>query len=174
MKTVVILLCMSVALFGTILVASFLISPDWEVNREVRINDAPETIFPHVNDLKKWPQWTSWGKSGTLSYEYPGPSVGKGAIQIWKDEKLGGKLELTKSEPNRMVAYQLAMDSNYSMDGEILLSADGLGTRVFWRVSGTTGTNPVARYFSLFFDKMVGKDLELGLANLKVVAEKRK
>ena len=43
-------------------------------------------------------------------------------------------------------------------------------TLVTWRVEADMGLHPVARVFGLFMDRMMGKTLEQGLANLKTTS----
>ena len=55
---------------------------------------------------------------------------------------------------------------------EFMLDAQGDSTRVTWAMHGP---NPyLAKVIGLFIDcdKMVGKDFETGLANMKTIAEK--
>ena len=49
----------------------------------------------------------------------------------------------------------------------------GSSTRVTWTMNGDMGSNPLFRWMALGADRMVGKDFEAGLANLKAVAEKQ-
>jgi hypothetical protein len=40
-----------------------------------------------------------------------------------------------------------------------------------WMDYGDVGINPINRYFAFFMDYLVGSDYEMGLDNLKLVAE---
>src|SRR5262249_59033946 len=57
-------------------------------------------------------------------------------------------------------------------DARMTLSqAEAGGTQVVWGLDCDMGAGPVGRWFGLMMDKMVGKDFEEGLTNLKSVAE---
>lgn len=51
-------------------------------------------------------------------------------------------------------------------------AAESTGTRVTWTMNGDMGANLLYRWMTLFVDRMVGKDFEAGLANLKARAER--
>jgi hypothetical protein len=42
---------------------------------------------------------------------------------------------------------------------------------VLWGFDAEHGMNPLARWFGLLFDRMIGPDFEQGLAKLKTVME---
>jgi hypothetical protein len=45
------------------------------------------------------------------------------------------------------------------------------GTRVTWGFDSDLGFNPIARYFGMMADDVIGPDYEKGLARLKAIAE---
>ena len=53
----------------------------------------------------------------------------------------------------------------------VVLEPAGAGTKVTWGLDTDLGFNPIARYFGMMMDGMVGPDYEKGLARLKAVAE---
>lgn len=80
---------------------------------------------------------------------------------------------MTAAEPDKRVAFELYFpDFDSTSAGELTFAPEGSATRVAWTMHGDMGGNPIARWFSLFMDGMVGKDFEAGLANLKALAEK--
>ena len=81
----------------------------------------------------------------------------RGAIQGWKK-----------------MAIRLAGSLSIGMvsSGALTLAPSGAGTTVSWTNAGEFGGNPFMRYFGLMMDRMVGKDFDAGLNNLKQLAEK--
>jgi uncharacterized protein YndB with AHSA1/START domain len=98
-----------------------------------------------------------------------------GAVWAWKSATEGdGRMSFTAAEPARRLAYDLYFpDFGTTSTGEITLAAEGSGTRVTWSMAGNMGSNPMFRWIALFADRMVGKDFDEGLAQLKQVAEQR-
>jgi hypothetical protein len=55
--------------------------------------------------------------------------------------------------------------------GVVTIAPAGSGVRVSWTNEGEMGANPINRWFGLLMDRMVGKDFDAGLVNLKKLAE---
>ena len=157
---------------------AYLIPSKVHCERSTVIAAPPEAIFPLVNDLRQWPNWTAWNKERdpTLAVEFPGATEGKGAVYIWKSETMGsGKLTLTGSDPQSGVEYDLHFDQEQTPStGAIKLERVDNGTKVTWTFDGDMGNNPLMRYMGLMMDSFLGKDFETGLAKLKTAAEAKK
>lgn len=75
--------------------------------------------------------------------------------------------------PGKLVYRLTFADWGMRSTGTLLLVPKGEAvTEVKWTSDGDLGNNPMYRYFGLFMDKMIGKDFEGGLINLKSLAEK--
>ena len=77
--------------------------------------------------------------------------------------------------PSRINYWAIACCSKISTqraNGTLKLEPEGAGTKVTWSFAGEAGRNPMMRYMGLMMDGMVGQDFEVGLANLKVLAER--
>src|SRR5262249_725979 len=114
MKKNLIRVLVAVVLLVALLVVVALAMPsEYHVKRSVFIKAGPEAIFPHVNNFKKWPEWTVWttAKDPTLAYTYEGPEEGTGAISKWTSKKLGhGMLKMTDAKLKKGVMYKFTMD----------------------------------------------------------------
>ena len=79
----------------------------------------------------------------------------------------------TGADPARRLAYELHFEDFDTVSaGELRFAPEAGGTRVTWVMNGDMGGNAMWRWMGLFADRMVGKDFEAGLANLKTLAEK--
>jgi hypothetical protein len=147
----------------------------YRVERSVLIQAKPTAIFPHVNELKRWPDWTAWNQARytDMRVNFEGPDTGVGAVYKWEGDSSGiGSLRITKSDPAQGVWYDLDFDNGKHLSqGSILFEAEGDATRVVWSNDGDLGLNPVNRWFGLLMDKMMGPDFATGLENLKRRAE---
>ena len=170
----------AVVVLGTLLLIVVLVGvvlpSRYEVRRSVHIGAPPDKVYDLVVDTRRWKDWTVWNRRDpAMRVSYSGPPFGMGAKWSWESKTEGrGSMEFTHVEPNRRVDYKLAFpEFNMTSTGSLVLTpADG-GTDVAWIHGGDTGTNPLKHYFAVFMDRMVGRDFEQGLANLKAVAEKR-
>jgi len=54
---------LALAFIAIILIAVVAGQPcEFTVSRSLKISAPPEKIFPHVNDLHKWEDWSPWAK----------------------------------------------------------------------------------------------------------------
>jgi len=164
-------------LLACILIYAALKPGSFRVQRTVTIEAPPEKIFPFINDYHNWPSWSPYEKlDPDIKRTYSGPPSGTGAVCEWDGNSRAGRgrMEITESIPSSKVTIRL--DFSRPMEGhnvaEFTLRPTGNSTDVTWAMSGPMPY--VAKLMTVFFsmDKMVGKEFETGLGNLKAVAEK--
>ena len=172
LKKLLLLVGVLITLFVAI---SFFISKDYSVERTIVINAEPSEIYPYVVDLKEWSKWGVWFKrEPNMELEFSGPDRAIGMRSEWKSETEGnGEMEITQLEHNRRVLYRLYFpDFDVGSNGAVEIKPTSNGSIVTWRDEGTVDNNPINRYFALMMDGMIGPDFEMGLENLKILAEK--
>jgi hypothetical protein len=147
------------------------------VQRTATIKASPEKIFPLINDYHNWGSWSPYEKlDPNMKKTLSGAANGKGAVYEWAgNSKAGaGRMEIVDSVPSSKVTIKL--DFSKPMEGhniaEFTLEPNGDSTNVTWAMSGPASY--LTKLASVFvdLDKMIGKDFETGLANLKTVTEK--
>lgn len=153
--------------------------PDsFRVARRVSISAAPEKVYPLLNDIRAQNTWSPWDKKDpAMKRSYSGAATGVGAVYEWDGNKeIGaGRLEIVESVAPRKVVMKL--DFTRPMEGHnvaaFTLEPQGAATEVTWSIEGPMPY--VSKLFSLFcdMDKMIGKEFEAGLADLKALAERR-
>jgi hypothetical protein len=153
----------------------FFLPSRYRVERSATMNAKPDAVFTHINTLKKWPEWTAWTvqRFPDMKLAYEGPDAGTGASYRWTGKTSGdGQLKITRSEPDKVVAYDLDFDhGKYLSTGTITLEPAGSAVKVTWVNEGDLGNNPINHWFGLLMDKMMGPDMETGLNNLKAKIE---
>ncbi|HWT51306.1 MAG TPA: SRPBCC family protein [Caulobacter sp.] len=151
---------------------------DFVVKRTAVIDAPPETLSGMVEDFHQWGRWSPWEKLDPgMTRTYDGPARGVGASYAWTgNDKVGsGRMEIKQVTPGREVVFDLHFLKPFKADnvGRFEFERQGAATKVVWSMEGK---NPyIAKLMGLFFDmdKMVGKDFETGLANMKAAAEKQ-
>lgn len=172
LKKLLVLVGVLITLF---VATSFFISKDYSVERTIVINAEPSEIYPYVVDLKEWSKWGVWFKRDpNMELEFSGPDRAIGMRSEWKSETEGnGEMEIIQLEHNRRVLYRLYFpDFDMGSNGAVEIKPTSNGSIVTWRDEGTVDNNPINRYFALMMDGMIGPDFEMGLENLKILAEK--
>ena len=141
-----------------------------EVTRSVEIEAAPEAVFPLLNDLERWAEWTPWGE---VESRLEGPSAGAGARRVWDDPGVGsGSLALVGSRPPSGVDYRVEVeDGAIGFEGTISVEAKGDGSVVTWTERADLGWNPLLGWTALTMDESQGQQLRESLDRLKARVE---
>ena len=152
--------------------------PDsFRVERSIRINAQPDKVFALINDLHGFNTWNPFNKKDpAIKGGYSGAASGKGATYSWQSEKVGvGSMEIVDTAPPAKLTMKLDFVKPFEAHNiaEFTLTPEGDATQVTWAMHGPSPY--VSKLMQVFFsmDKIVGKDFEDGLANLKVLAEGR-
>lgn len=151
--------------------------PDtFRIQRSVKIVAPPDKIFPLINDFHNWQAWSPWEKKDpAMKKTHSGASQGKGAVLKWDGNKdVGtGRMEALESIPFEKVVIKLDFLKPFEAHNtaEFTVSAAGNVTDVTWAMYGPQPYMMKVMGLLCSMDKMVGKDFETGLANLKQLAE---
>ena len=157
-----------------LLLAAFFFPREYRIERTITINAKAETVFALVGDLRRWKDWGAWQERDPgMKITYSEKSTGVGAWNAWESKSEGnGRMTITTLEPLKRVVYKLEFpDMDMGSIGSMALEPAGSGVNVVWVDAGDLGMNPIHRWFGLFLDKLIGKDFERGLQNLKRLAE---
>jgi uncharacterized protein YndB with AHSA1/START domain len=152
--------------------------PDtFRVQRSASIKAPPEKVFELINDFSRWGAWSPWEKKDpAMKRTFSAATSGKGATYAWEGNKdVGqGSMTLTESQPSTRIALNLDFLKPFETHNtvEFTLDAKGDTTDVNWVMQGPAPY--ISKLMQVFcnMDKLVGKDFEAGLANLKAIAEK--
>jgi uncharacterized protein YndB with AHSA1/START domain len=151
--------------------------PDtFRVQRAASIKAPPEKIFALINDFNRWGAWSPWEKKDpAMKRTFGAKTSGKGAVYAWEGNKdVGqGRMEIAESVPPSKVALNLDFVKPFAAHNlvEFTLEPKGDATNVTWAMQGDTPYFAKIIHVFINMDKMVGKDFETGLANLKANAE---
>ncbi|WP_374968317.1 SRPBCC family protein [Terrabacter sp. BE26] len=145
------------------------------ITRETTVAAPPERIHSLLDDFHEWRKWSPWeGLDPAMDRTYAGTGSGAGAVYAWRgNRKAGeGRMEILESEPRHVgidLLFSAPMKAHNRVDFT-LTPVEG-GTHVEWAMTGPQ--NLVMRLMSKVWsmEKLVGPDLEKGLAQLKRTAE---
>lgn len=148
----------------------------FQIERAERIEAVPEQIFPLISDLRKFSSWSPYEtKDPNMQRVFSGPESGKGAAYEWDgDENIGkGRLQIADASAPSKVTMNLEIIRPLECQNivEFRIEPQGETTNVTWAMHGPMPF--ISKVMSVFvdMDEMVGSDFEVGLANLKKIAE---
>ena len=149
---------------------------EFSVSRTATIAAPAGDVFAHVNDLRKWDAWSPWAKlDPAAKVAFEGPSAGKGAVFTWSGNDYVGEGRMTVAESRPAELVSLNVDFTKPMEGrstsEFSFKPESNQTAVTWTMGGHHDF--LGKAMCLIFNgrKMMGDEMEKGLANLKAVAE---
>jgi hypothetical protein len=151
---------------------------EFRVERRLRIAATAEQLWPLVSELRDFNRWNPYErKDPQIKGQYAGTASGVGSRYSWESDKVGsGSLEIIGQQPGRAVQLKLDFLKPFKAHNQaefaLQPTPDG-ATEVSWRMHGPA--NFMSKLMGVFIDmdKMVGRDFEDGLQNLRQFAEGR-
>ena len=169
------LVVIALVVIGVLVLAAT--KPDvFRLQRSIVIDAMPERIFPLINDLRAHESWNPFDKPDPDTRKtHAGATQGAGAVYEWdgKGQAGAGRLSILESDPSSRIGMQLEMLKPFKTSNQVTftLAPAGATTNLTWSMQGPV-PYPAKVMHTLFnMDRMVGKQFEAGLANLKNIAE---
>lgn len=150
--------------------------PDtFRIQRETSIKAPPAKLFELLSDMHNNSSWSPFETDPTLKKTFSGPTSGKGSTYEWTGKEAGvGRMEIIESTPPSKIKFTLDFIQPFQAHNiaEFTMEPQGDTTKVTWAMYGPQPY--VGKVMSLFLncDRMVGKEFETGLSNMKALAEK--
>jgi uncharacterized protein YndB with AHSA1/START domain len=151
--------------------------PDtFKVQRAATIKAPPEKIFAVISDFHQWGSWSPWeNRDPAMQRSFSGAASGKGAVYAWDGNKNvgSGRMEiLDVSVPSKIVIkLDFLKPFEAHNTAEFTMLPQGDATNLTWAMHGPLVFMAKVMHVFVNMDKMIGKDFEAGLANLKRLTE---
>ena len=180
LKTLAIIAVIVVVVIAGILIYAATKPDSFRVQRTANIKASPDRIQALIADLKAWPAWSPYEKKDpAMKRSYGAVTAGKGATYAWEGNKdVGqGSMEILESSPQKvLIKLDFLKPFEAHNMGEFILVPKGgttdVTTDVTWAIYGPSPFMSKVMSTFMDFDKMIGRDFEQGLADLKAAAEK--
>ena len=172
-----VLIVIAVLVIGILVVAAMR-PASFAVQRSAEMRAAPAAIYPLIADFREWPRWSPWEKlDPNMRRTLSGAASGTGAVYAWEgSSKVGaGRMEIRDVAPPSKVVIQLDFIKPFEGHNvtEFALVPKGDSTDVQWAMRGPATFMMKLMGLFMNMDKMIGRDFERGLANLKAAVEQR-
>ncbi len=176
MKVLAVIALILLVAIVVVLVLAARTSAGFRIERATSIKAPPDKIFALINDFRNWRAWSPWERMDpNLRRSYGGAERGEGAVYEWEgNSKVGkGRMEIVEAPPPSRVAIKLDFLKPFEAHNtaEFTLVPRGDATEVTWAMHGPNLFIGKVMGVFMSMDRMIGKDFEAGLANLKAAAE---
>lgn len=168
---------LGVLVLAAVLVIAIVTRPDtFHIERSVTIAAPAEVIFAQLDDFHRWERWNPFEKlDPNVRRSYVGAPSGVGAVYHYVGNgKVGeGRMTMTEVTPGERVAIKAEFIKPFAAinQTEFTLEPVAGGVSVTWAMSGRQPFMGKAISLVMNMDKVVGKEFETGLAELKRVSE---
>ena len=160
-------------------IAGLFMTEDFAVKREIVINKSNKEVFAYIKLLKNQTNFGTWfRKDLKMKKTYTGTDGTVGFIYAWdsKVEGVGtGEQEITKIVEGKRMEFDLRFKKPMEADNLAYMTTVPVSenkTKITWGFTGKMNY-PMNIFLPIInMDKMVGKDFQEGLENLKVILEK--
>jgi uncharacterized protein YndB with AHSA1/START domain len=172
----IIAIVLAVAIAIVLILAAM--KPDrFSVRRGAAIKAPPEKIFSLINDFHQWGSWSPWeNKDPAMKRTFSGAASGRGAVYAWDGNKNvgSGRMEILDASSPSKIVIKLDFFAPFEAHNtaEFTMLPQGDTTGVDWLMHGPASFMSKLMQVFMNIDKMVGKDFEAGLSNLKKLTEK--
>jgi hypothetical protein len=149
----------------------------FSVQRGATMKAPPEKIFSLINDFHQWGSWSPWeNRDPAMTRSFSGADRGRGAVYAWEGNKNvgSGRMEILDASTPSKIIIKLDFLKPFEAHNmaEFTMLPQGDATSVSWVMHGPAPFMSKMMQVFMNMDKMIGKDFEIGLANLKGLAER--
>jgi hypothetical protein len=176
MTILLIILCSIAGLIALIFLGALLAPKSYSVYRSVVIDRPVEDVYDYVRHVVNQEYYNKWVQRGTKQTTKKGNDGEVGFIYAWNGDKQSGEgeMEITQLIPNQLVGTEIRFVRPFKAVAQGPTTLEALGpnqTKVTWGMDSPM-TMPMNLILTLMNpDKLLGKDLQESLGNLKRILE---
>jgi uncharacterized protein YndB with AHSA1/START domain len=134
-----------------------------------------EKVFPFISRLDQCGKWSTYEvRDPAMNKSYSGVDGTPGAMMTFHGKKSGaGTIEIKKVVPHELVEFRLVMTKPFACDNVIKysLKSEGEKSLFTWSMEGDNKFLNKLMMTIIDCDKMLDKDMNEGIANLKRLVE---
>ncbi|PIF29631.1 polyketide cyclase/dehydrase/lipid transport protein [Flavobacterium sp. 9] len=173
------ILVVLILIIAIVLIAAYFMPKEYAIQREIVIDKPADSVFKYVRYLKNQNQFSVWANiDPKMKLTYKGTDGTVGSISSWesKVKEVGiGEQEITKITEGKRIDFALRFKEPMNDTAVGFMSTDAIAgnqTKVKWGINGVFPYPMNIMMPMMNMDKMIGKDLDKGLENLKEQMEK--
>lgn len=174
----IIIILIAVIILIPLMGAAFL-SNNYVIEKEVTINKSNQEVFDYIKILKNQEKYNKWVmRDPEKKVELRGTDGTVGFIMAWDSQDKGagkGEQEIMGMIEGKRIDYEIRFEKpfkNVAGSYFVIEPVSANHTKVKWAFTGTRPYSQKIIHFAFNLPKMLGKDLQASLGNLKTVLEK--
>lgn len=149
---------------------------EFKISRSITIHAPVDIVYTQINNFHKWQAWSPWAKlDPQAKTTFEGPDDGVGATMAWDgNNSVGaGKMTITESNPHSVIKMLAAFERPMKTTNEVEFAFQHQNdeTTVAWTMTGQANFTSKLMQVFMDMDKLVGRDFEKGLQDIKAISE---
>jgi uncharacterized protein YndB with AHSA1/START domain len=178
MKIIKRILFLFLFVFAVVLVVALFMKKEYEVKREITINQPIEKVFDFVKYLKNQEKYSTWARKDKKTVTtFSGIDGQIGSTSTWSgNSEVGvGEQEIKKIDFNKRIDIELRFKEPFEGKANAYLTTEAIDsskTKVVWGIKGRDNYPMNIMQVIMDYDKMMGTEFDAGLKNLKTILEK--
>ncbi|MCX7909219.1 MAG: GyrI-like domain-containing protein [Ignavibacteria bacterium] len=167
------LLIAIVSIFILILIITVFLPSKYYVERKIEIQAPASIVYYLLDDFRNWKYWDTWWKLDTQQVRtYAGPLFGVNSKFSWKSKNKDvgeGEIQIVEEKPFELIKLALKFGKEMESSNQFRIMQLGDKILLTWSMEGELKF--LGKWFRFFMDDAIGKDFEIGLKNIKSLAE---
>ena len=166
-------------LLVVVLLTGLMLPKEYSVSREVTINRSKAEVFDYARKLEHQLDYSVWWKMDPKQVtKFTGEDGTVGFVAAWKSEldSVGsGEEEIVALQEGERIGFALRFKEPFESNAssEMLFAApDSNTTKLTWNFNGDMSYPFNVTQLFISMEDMLGKDIQEGLQNMKVILEK--
>ena len=163
------------ALVALLVIIGFALPRAHRTEVSTEIDAQPATVFALLNDFRRYALWAPLVDTDpNARIIYSGNNRGVGATMTWDGTIAGSGVQtIVESRPYEHVGIVISPGETGEAQSRFdLATGTGTGTTIVtWSFEVDYGMNIVGRFFASMLGSVIARDYQIGLANLKELAE---
>lgn len=179
MNIVIIILSIIGGIVVLFLLIALFVKSEYNIGRSIIINKPRNEVFNYIKHLKNQDYFNKWVMMDpNLKKEFKGVDGTEGFIYAWEGNKRAGKgeQEIKRIAEGERLDVELRFVKPFEAVAHapfVTESVNGNQTKLSWGMSSRMKYPMNIMLLFMNMDKLLGKDLELSLGNLKGILEKQ-
>jgi uncharacterized protein YndB with AHSA1/START domain len=177
MNIFVIILIVIVSLIALLLLTALFVKNSYSIARDITINKPKQEVFDYIRHLKNQDNYSKWVMMDpNMKKTFKGTDGTVGFIYAWDGNKQAGKgeQEIKKIVEGERLDIEIRFVKPFEAIASTPFTLDKISdnqTKVTWGMSSSMKYPMNIMLLFMNMDKLLGKDLEISLSNLKNILE---
>ncbi|HJZ41158.1 MAG TPA: SRPBCC family protein [Bacteroidales bacterium] len=179
MKTILIILIVLAGVIALLLIIALFVRKAYSIEHEITIGKSRQEVFDYIKYLKNQDHFSVWATMDPgMKKEYRGTDGTVGFVSAWdsNNKNVGkGEQEIVKITEGERIDFIIRFIRPFESQARSYMTTESVSadqTAVRWGFDSEMKYPMNLMLLFMDMEKLVGKDLSTGLANLKGVLEK--